>query len=129
MHLLTTEHAHELLWSCFTGEPFSRVLNLLNQGEYIKRLPKTACVEAMVTTKGNKTSGEQVELPPAVHSLVERWTTIHDLSINAALKCDRDAARQALFLDPHVRDLYDIAPMLEDMLKATEPWLPKKWFA
>lgn len=129
LHLLTSEHAHELLWSCFTGDPFSRVLNLLNQGEYIKRLPKTACVEAMVTTKGNKTTGGQVELPPAVHSLVERWTTIHDLSINAALKCDRDAARQALFLDPHVRDLYDIAPMLEDMLKATEPWLPKKWFA
>ena len=130
LHLLTSEHSHELLWACFTGEPYTRALNLLNEGEYIKRLPKNACVEVMVTVSGNKkVKGEQVELPPAVHSLVERWTSIHDLSIKAALNCDRDAARQALFLDPHVRDLYDIAPLLEDILKATEPWLPKKWFA
>ena len=59
---------------------------------------------------------------------MHRWTTIHDLSIKAALACDRDAARQALFLDPHVHDFYDIEPMLEDMLSALEPWLSKKWF-
>ncbi|KPL01937.1 MAG: hypothetical protein AMK75_03435 [Planctomycetes bacterium SM23_65] len=128
LHKLTTEHAHELLWSYFTGEPFTRVLNLLNEGEYIKGLPRDACVEVLVTVAGKNLTGEQVELPPAVHSLVQRWVTIHDLSIQAALECDRDAARQALFLDPHVRDFYDIAPMLEDMLTTLEPWLPRKWF-
>ncbi len=129
LHLLTSEHSHELLWSAFTGEPFTRALNILNRGEFVKRLPKDACVEVMVTVAGKKVTGPQVELPPALFSTVERWTTIHDLSIKAALNCDRDAARQALYLDPHVRDLYDIAPMLEDMLKALEPWLPRKWFA
>ena len=128
LHLLTTEHAHELLWAHFTGEPFSRVLNVLNKGEYIKGIPKTACVEALVTVSGKKVTGKQIELPPAVHSLVQRWTTIHDLSIRAALECDRDAARHALFLDPHVSDMYDIEPMLEDLLKALEPWLPRGWF-
>ena len=39
----------------------------------------------------------------------------------------RDAARQALFLDPHVPDLYDIEPMLEDFITALEPWLPAGW--
>ena len=120
LHLLTTEHAHELLWSHFTGEPFTRVLNVLNAGEYIKGIPKTACVEALVTVAGRKVTGKQVELPPAVHSLVQRWTTIHDLSTRAALECDRDAARQALFLDPHVADMYDIEPMLEDLLRALD---------
>jgi alpha-galactosidase len=129
LHLLTNEHAHELLWSVFTGDPFTRALNLLNTPEFVKRLPKDACVEVMVTVAGRKVTGAKVELPPALFSTIERWTTIHDLSIRAALNCDRDAARQALFLDPHVRDLYDIAPMLEDILRATEPWLPKKWFA
>jgi len=128
LHLLTTEHSHELLWSCFTGEPFTRMLNVLNEGEYIKGLPRTACVEAEVTVAGREVTGRQIELPHAVHSLVQRWCTIHDLSIAAALKCDRDAARQALFLDPHVTDMYDIAPMLEDMLSALREWLPGGWF-
>jgi len=129
LHLLTTEHAHELLWASFTGQPFSRVLNLLNDGEYIRGLPKDACVEALVTVAGRKVTGRPVTLPPAIHSLAQRWTTIHDLSIQAALQCDRDAAQAALFLDPHVTDLYDIQPLLEDFLTALEPWLPRKWFA
>jgi len=128
LHLLTTEHAHELLWAYFTGEPFTRVLNLANSGEFIKGLPKNACVEALVTVTGRKVTGPQVTLPTAVHSLVQRWTAIHDLSIQAALNCDRDAALQALFLDPHVRDLYDIEPLFEDALTALEPWMPKQWY-
>jgi len=128
LHKLTTEHAHELLWSYFTGEPYTRVLNLLNDGEYIKDIPRNACVETLVTVAGKDVMGEQVVLPPAALSLVHRWVTIHDLSIEAALSCDRDAARQALFLDPQVHDFYDIEPMLEDMLQALEPWLPRKWF-
>jgi alpha-galactosidase len=128
LHLMTTEHAHELLWSYFTGEPYTRGLNLLNTGEWLKGIAHDACVEVIVTVAGGNVTGKQIQLPPAVHSLVQRWTTIHDLSIKAAMECDREAARQALFLDPHVTDMYDIEPMLEDMLKATEPWLPKKWF-
>lgn len=129
LHLLTTEHAHELMWSYFTGEPYTRVLNLLNTDEYIKGLPRNACIEAKVTVAGKKIKGRQITLPPAVHALVTNWTAIHDLSIKAAIDCDRDAARQALFLDPHVGDLYDIAPLLEDILKATKPWLSEKWLA
>ena len=102
--------------------------NTLNTGEYIKGLPTDACVEALVTVSGTKVEGKQIQLPAAVHSLVSRWTTIHDLSIRAALQCDRDAARQALFLDPHVGDLYDIDPMLDDFLAALEPWMPRGWY-
>ncbi|MFH1708637.1 MAG: hypothetical protein ABIF71_12090 [Planctomycetota bacterium] len=128
LHMLTTEHSHELLWAAFTGEPFTRVLNVINSGEYLKGIPKDACVEALVTVSGRKVTGKPIILPVAVNQLVHRWTAIHDLSIKAALECDRDAARQALFLDPHVRDMYDIAPMLEDFLTALRPWLPAKWF-
>lgn len=128
MHLITGEHAHELMWSYFTGEPFTRMLNLLNTQGYITGLPKDACVEAKVTVAGRKVTGKPTTLPPAVQALVFNWTTIHDLSIKAAMEIDRDAARQALFLDPHVTDMYDIAPMLEDMLLALKPWLSAKWF-
>jgi len=128
LHLMTTEHAHELLWSYFTGEPFTRALNLLNRGPYLKGIPEEACVEVIVTTAGDRVTGKQVELPTAAHSLVQRWVSIHELSIKAAMECDRDAARQALFLDPHVTDMYDIEPMLEDFLTTLEPWLPRGWY-
>jgi alpha-galactosidase/6-phospho-beta-glucosidase family protein len=83
----------------------------------------------MATVAGRKLTAKPIELPPAVHSLVQRWVTIHDLSIRAAMNCDREAAQQALFLDPHVADLYDIPLILADFLKALEPWLPRGWAA
>ena len=129
LHLMTTEHAHELMWAWLTKTPFTRVLNLLNTGEYLKGIDKNACVEALVTLNGRKITGKQITLPPAVHSLVTNWTAIHELSIKAALEHDRAAAEQALFLDPHMRDMYDIPKLLDDMLLATRPWLSEKWFA
>ncbi|MBM4040680.1 MAG: hypothetical protein FJ290_19415 [Planctomycetes bacterium] len=128
LHLLTSEHAHELMWAHITGEPFTRALNTLNAGEWIKGLPRDACVEVMATVAGTKLTAKQIELPPAVHSLVQRWVTIHGLSIKAAMACDREAAQQALFLDPHVHDLYDVPLILDDFLKALEPWLPRGWY-
>jgi alpha-galactosidase len=128
LHLLTSEHAHELMYSIFSGEPFTRVLNVLNTGEYIQNLPKDVCVEVLMTTAGRKRSGFPIKLPPAAHSLVQRWTTIHDLTVKAAVECDRDAAKQALFLDSHTLDMYDVEPMLNDFLAILKPWLPEKWY-
>jgi len=128
LHLLTTEHAHELLWAHFTGEPYTRVLNILNSGEFIKDIPRDACVEVLATVKGPKITAEQVVLPTAVHTHVQRWCAIHDLSIRAALSCDRQLAQQALMIDPFMRDFYDIEPLLEDFLAALEPWLPRGWY-
>jgi len=127
LHLLTSEHAHELLWSLFSGEPFTRVLNVLNRGGFIEGIARDACVEVAVTTAKGTVTAKPVQLPPATLSLVQRWTTIHDLSIKAALDCDREAARQALFLDAHITDLYDIPPLLEDMLTVLKPHLPAGW--
>lgn len=128
LHLLTSEHAHEVLWAAFTQQPFRRVLNVLNHGPFIRGISEQACVEAQVTVSGRSVTGTPITLPPSIHALVTTWTAIHELSIQAAVRCDRDAARQALFLDPHVTDLYDISALLEDMLEATRAWLPSRWF-
>jgi alpha-galactosidase/6-phospho-beta-glucosidase family protein len=127
LHLLTSEHAHELLWSGFTGEPFTRSLNVLNTGDFIRGISRQACVEIMATVQGRKITAKPVTLPPAVHALVTTWTAIHELSIKAALECNREAARQALFLDPHVGDLYDINGIVEDFIGALREWLPAGW--
>jgi len=128
LNLLSDEHVHEAMWAFLTKEPSTRALNVLNTGGFIENLPKTACIETMVTMSGRCVKARPVRLPTVAHALVSQWVAIHELSIQAAILCDRDAARQALFLDPHMNDFFDIAPMLEDMLAALEPWLPGKWF-
>ena len=81
----------------------------------------------MATVAGHKVTGKQVTVPPALHALLTTWTTIHDLSMQAAMHCDRDAARQALFLDPHVADLYDIHGIVEGFVSSMAEWLPEDW--
>jgi alpha-galactosidase/6-phospho-beta-glucosidase family protein len=44
------------------------------------------------------------------------------------MECDRDAAKQALFLDSHTLDMYDIEPMLDDFLTVLKPWMPAGWY-
>lgn len=129
LHLLTDEHAHELLWSVFTGQPFTRVLNILNCGTPLAGIPPDACVEMVTTIAGRVMTAAPVALPPAALALVQRWTSIHDLTIKAALDCDRAAARQALFLDAHTSDMYDIDPLLEEFLRELAEWLPDGWTA
>ncbi|HYE08283.1 MAG TPA: hypothetical protein VEL07_22405 [Planctomycetota bacterium] len=124
---MTEEHAHELMWSYFTGEPYTRSLNMLNDGA-IAGLPDDACVEVMAEVVGRKVTARSTVLPTAALSWVQRWAAIHDLTIAAALNCDRDAARQALMLDPHVRDMRVITPLLEDFLGALKQWMPKGWY-
>ena len=116
------------MWAFFTGEPYTRSLNLLNDGA-IPGLPADACVEVMAKVVGRTVTARPTVLPTAALAWVQRWTAIHDLTIAAALNCDRDAARQALMLDPHVRDMRDIAPLVEDFLTTLKQWLPKRWYA
>jgi 6-phospho-beta-glucosidase len=127
LDLLTTEHAHELLWSVFTGEPFTRVLNVLNTKGFVHDLPPNACVETVVTVAGMSVSAEPIVLPTAILSLVQRWTAIHELSIRAGRDCDYEAALQALALDPHVREADSIPELLDDLIAAMKPWLPGTW--
>lgn len=128
LHLLTEEHAHEAMWAFLMKEPCTRSLNVLNTEGFVAGLPATACVEVMATVCGRRVRAKPVRLPPAAAAVVSQWVAIHDLSIQSAVTCDRDAARQALFLDPHVGDFYDITPLLDDMLQALRPWLAPAWF-
>lgn len=123
MEMLTTEFAHELMWAVIKGDPDRRVVNILNKGA-IAGVGDDACVEiwATVTKKGERR--EKITLPTACTALVQNWTAIHELTYRAALDGDRAAAREALVLDPHLRSIRDIDPMLDDFVKRLGRWMP-----
>ncbi|MCD6406230.1 MAG: hypothetical protein J7M19_10420, partial [Planctomycetes bacterium] len=122
MALMTTEHAHELMWAVLKGRSTRRVVNILNNGT-IPGIRDDACVEmwATVTRKGYRR--EKAVLPTACLALLANWTAIHELTYKAALEGDAEAARQALFLDPHVVDKDDIDSLLADFADRLSPWL------
>jgi alpha-galactosidase len=122
MDFMTTEHAHELMWAVLKGKPYTRVVNILNDG-FIAGLPKNACVEVNVTVTKTGYKGKEMTMPTACLSLLQQWTAIHELSY-AAARGDWQAARQALFLDPLMPDMYDIEPMLDDFADRLGKWMP-----
>ena len=123
MDFMTTEHAHELMWAALKGKPYTRVVNILNDG-YIAGLPKNACVEVNVTVTKTGYKGKEITMPTACLALLQQWTAVHELSY-AAARGDWGAARQALFLDPLMSDAYDIDPILNDFADRLGKWMPQ----
>lgn len=123
MEMLTTEFAHELMWAVMKGAPDRRVVNVLNKGA-IAGLADDACVEiwATITKKGERR--EKITLPTACTALLQQWSAIHELTYRAALEGDRQAAREALVLDPHVKSIRDIDSVLDDFIKRLGRWMP-----
>ena len=80
-------------------------------------------------------SGESVqpilarELPPAVHSLVERQGEIQDMVIEAGITRDRELAFQAFLNDPQLAGLRlnEAKDLFDSMIAKTSGLLPDEW--
>ena len=70
-------------------------------------------------------------LPEQLRTLMLPHVEIQDLSLRAALCCDREAVLEALLLDPNTRakcrDREALAQLTEDMLAAAAAYLPEGW--
>jgi alpha-galactosidase len=102
-------------------------LNIPNEGQ-VADLPLGAMVESMCIVDGGGVRGsEAVSLPPAMAEELRRVSASQELTVDAAVSGDRDAAFAAMLLDPLASRLdYDqLASMTDDMLAATAEWLPQ----
>ncbi|MBI4832535.1 MAG: hypothetical protein HY801_13500 [Candidatus Lindowbacteria bacterium] len=99
--------------------------NLPNDG-YISNLPPTCIVEVPGWISGKRFGGEPVgPLPPILAGWCNLQTTIHYLNAKAAIEGDRQAALDALSLDPVVPDRFTAEKCLDAMLKANREYLPR----
>lgn len=100
-------------------------LNLPNRG-CIPGLPDWAVVELPAVVSGAGVHGLSVPaFPPALTALLNQQIAIQDLAVEAAVHGDRQAALQALLLDPVVSSYEAAENMLEDLLAVHAPHLPQ----
>jgi alpha-galactosidase len=100
-------------------------INVPNAG-FIDNLPARAIVEVPGLVADGVVRGQPVgALPTGLAALMQREVTIQELVVQAAVNGDRNAALQALLLDPNVHSYAQATHLLDDLLSAHKRHLPR----
>jgi alpha-galactosidase len=100
-------------------------LNLPNN-DYISNLPAGCIVEVPAWVNTGKIQGEPVgALPTLIGGWCHQQATIHHLNAKAAIEGDRQAALEAMLLDPTAPDRFVAEKCLDAMLEANRQYLPR----
>ncbi|MFJ9909343.1 6-phospho-beta-glucosidase [Streptomyces sp. NPDC101152] len=120
-----SEAAAALVTSLLTGDGAHHYVNVRNNGS-LAGLPDEAVVEvpAHVDTEGPHPDPVPL-LPPEMLGLVQAVTAYETLTVEAVLTADRTVARRALVAHPLVRQWDRAEPLLDALLEANRPHLPR----
>ncbi|MFJ9895914.1 6-phospho-beta-glucosidase [Streptomyces sp. NPDC091280] len=120
-----SEAAAALVTSLLTGDGAHHYVNVRNNG-VLTGLPDEAVVEvpAHVDTSGPHPVPVP-PLPPEMLGLVQAVTAYETLTVEAALTGDRTVARRALMTNPLVREWSLADALLNALLEANRPHLPR----
>jgi len=113
--------------SLLTGTRRELPANIPNAGQ-CPGLPASAVVESICVVDAAGIRGrDRAEAPPALAELLRRHVSVHELTVEAALRGDRALALAAMALDPLAGrgDLRALEGMVDELLSATAPWLPQ----
>jgi alpha-galactosidase len=107
------------------GNRYVLSLNMPNDG-YITNLRQGAIVEIPAIVGADRIYGLGIgELPDAIAGLLELQLTIMDLVVDAAVLGDRQAALEALLIDPTVPDPDTAEKILDEGLRLQADYLPQ----
>jgi alpha-galactosidase len=121
------------------GEIMVDVINKLIHGDKIRfnafdipnngcisNMPSNCVVEVPAWIDRGEIRGEDVgPLPPILAGWCNLQATIHSLNVKAAIDGDRQAALDAMMLDPVVPDRLTAEKCLDAMLEANREYLPR----
>jgi alpha-galactosidase len=102
-------------------------LNLPNAGQAVG-IPNGVVVETMCVADGDGVrGGAPAAVPGLLGEYVRRMTSVHELTVDAALSGRRDDVIAAMLADPVASriDYDDMVRMTDELLAATKPWLPQ----
>ena len=120
------ERAQQVLAGLWTGDGHTEeAVNVINNGA-IANLPDGAVVEVPAQIVRDRILPMQVgPLPPGIAELCNRQIAIQELVVQAAVNGDRNAALQALALDPVVPDMETARRVLDELLRTHAAYLPQ----
>lgn len=99
-------------------------VNVANNGA-ITGLPDWAVVEVPAVVSGSGIAPLRVgALPPGITAVLNQQVAIQDRVVEAAVHGDRQAARQALLLDPLITSYAVADQLLDELLAAHAAYLP-----
>jgi galacturan 1,4-alpha-galacturonidase len=116
-----------MIEAMLTGEPFEAPVNIPNTGQGVG-LPADAVLESICVIDGDGIHGrDRSALPPPYDEIVRRHVATQELTVEAALRGDRQLAGEAFALDPLAGrgDLHDMEAMVDELLAGTAEWLPQ----
>ena len=122
----SNERAQQVIAGLWTGSGgFEEAVNVVNGGA-IANLPSGAVVEVPAHVSRDRILPLQVgRLPDGIAELCARQVAIQELAVQAAVSGDRQAALQALALDPVVPDMETARRVLDELLRAHAAYLPQ----
>ncbi|MCC6456018.1 MAG: alpha-glucosidase/alpha-galactosidase [Caldilineaceae bacterium] len=104
---------------------FELALNITNRGS-IQGLPDWAIVEVPAIVSASGVQGLTIpDLPPGITALLAQQVAVQDRAVEAALHGDRQAALQALLLDPVIPSYEAAIRILDELLRVHAPYLPQ----
>jgi alpha-galactosidase len=104
---------------------YEHALNIANHGS-IPALPDWAIVEVPGVASASGVQGLTVPaFPPAITAMLAQQIAVQDRAVEAALYGDRQAALQALLLDPVVASYEAAVNILDELLAVHAPYLPQ----
>lgn len=124
----SSEYAAEIIHAMVTGEPAAIVGNVMNEGRLIRNLQTESCVEVPCLVNGLGIQPTIVgDLPAQCAAYAHPLIDLQALTVEAALREDREAVYHAMMLDPVISGrltLDQIWHLTDELIAAEQQWLP-----
>ena len=100
-------------------------VNLSNKDGLIENLPRDLVIEGPAIINKNGVNGIKLKsIPKGLAGLMRNQASVQDLTVEAALKKDKNIALQALLVDPVVDSIDQAEKILDEMIKLQGKYLP-----
>ncbi|MFP4511292.1 MAG: hypothetical protein ACLFNQ_14315 [Spirochaetaceae bacterium] len=122
------DHATDIIEAMWGGLGKSFYVNTTNRGA-VSNMADDAFLELRCDLDMHGPRPQPVgAMPRGIRALQEQTLDTHELTVEAALHCDRDLLLRAFATDPIITNLSDARSMIAELLEAQRDVLDPRWF-
>lgn len=122
------DHATDIIETMWAGLKKPFFINTLNNGA-VHNVPNDAFLELLCDLSMNGPKPREVgNAPVGLRGLWSQILDSHQLSVEAAVSCDKALLLRAFLCDPLISSIEDSKAMIDELLLREKDALPEKWF-